>query len=201
MPRVPGAFPRKAARKSRARGLEAELPQALAVPHVPGWTQITPHQAYPWQPRAAGADRTLVASFRDAEGREVDLVFALYAAQADGREAGAFGEGALVPDTEWRWFSPQPSLDGAVGDRLQALGTQQRVAMTWYRHDHWTGGSRSHLKLLTMRDALTLRARPTMMLIVSAEERSGQDAAQAIQAFLTSAGSLPDWMDRIAGLD
>jgi len=184
-----------------ARGLEAELPQALAVPHVPGWTQITPHQAYPWQPRAAGADRTLVASFRDAEGREVDLVFALYAAQADGREAGAFGEGALVPDTEWRWFSPQPSLDGAVGDRLQALGTQQRVAMTWYRHDHWTGGSRSHLKLLTMRDALTLRARPTMMLIVSAEERSGQDAAQAIQAFLTSAGSLPDWMDRIAGLD
>lgn len=184
-----------------ARGVEAELPQALAVPQVPGWTQVTPHHAYPWQPRAAGADRKLTASFRDEQGREVDVVFALYAAQSEGREAGAFGEGALVPDTEWRWFSPEAGLDGAVGDRLQALGTQQRVAMTWYRHDDWTGGSRSHLKLLSMRDALTLSARPTMMLILSAEDRPGQNAAQAIEAFHASAGPLAGWMDRIAGLD
>ena len=184
-----------------ARGLEAELPQALAVPHVPGWEQISPSQSYPWQPRAAGADRKLVASFRDVAGHEVDVVFALYAAQSDGREAGAYGEGALVPDTEWRWFSPENSIDGAVGDRLQALGTQQRAAMTWYRHGGWIGSNRGALKLLAMRDALTLRARPTMMLIVSAEDRPGQNAAQAIEAFHASAGPLPAWMDRIAGLD
>jgi len=184
-----------------ARGVEADLPQALAVPDVPGWTQVSPRHAYPWQPRGAGADRKLTATFRDAVGREVDVVLALYAAQSDGREAGAYGEGALVPETEWRWFSPEPSLDGAVGDRLQALGTQQRVAMTWYRHGDWTGGSRSHLKLLTMRDALALHARPTMMLIVSAEDLPTQDAAQAIEAFHASAGPLPAWMDRIAGLD
>jgi exosortase A len=184
-----------------ARAVEAALPQALAVPHVPGWTPVTPQHAYPWQPRMAGADRKLTASFRDAEGREVDVVFALYAAQSEGREAGAYGEGALVPDSEWRWLEPAPPIDGALGDRLLALGLHQRTAMTWYRHDGWTGGSRSRLKLYAMRDALLLRPRTTMTLIVSAEQREGQDAAGAIEAFLASAGPTGAWMDRIAGLD
>jgi EpsI family protein len=184
-----------------ATSVEAELPQALTAPQVIGWVQVNPRHAYPWHPRAAGADRKLTATFRDEQGHEVDVVLALYAAQSEGREAGAFGEGALVPDTEWRWFSPEPPIDGAVGDRLQALGTVQRAAMTWYRHGDWTGGSRAHLKLLAMGDALTLRARPTIMLIVSAEDRPGHDAAQAIASFHAAAGSLPMWMDRIAGLD
>ena len=184
-----------------ARGVEADLPQSVVLPEVPGWTRANPQSSYPWQPRAAGADHRLTGSYRDAQGREIDVVFALYAAQEDGREAGGFGEGALVPDTDWRWFAPEPGLDGAIGDRLQALGTQQRVAMTWFRHGDWTGGNRGRLKLLAMRDRLLFREAPTMMLIVSAEDRPTQDATDTIEAFHASAAPLGQWMDRIAGLD
>jgi hypothetical protein len=51
-----------------------------------------------------------------------------------------------------------------------------------------------------MQDRLLLRARPTMTLIISAEERPGQSAAQSLAAFQQSTGPLDGWMDRIAAL-
>lgn len=184
-----------------ARNIEADLPTDIAMPQVEGWTAVPVEQTYPWEPLAGGADRKLVGAYRDGEGRVVDVVLAVYAAQEDGREAGAFGQGALVPETEWRWLSPGPSLAGGFGERLQALGAYQRVAVTWYLHGEWTGGSRARLKLAAMRDRLLMRAEPTAMLILSAEQRAGQDAEQTVADFVQSTGDPGNWMDRAAGLD
>lgn len=186
---------------AQARSVEAELAQDITMPDVAGWTRTGLDQNYPWQPRAAGADRRLVASYRDAQGRVVDVVYALYAAQEDGREAGAYGEGALPPESGWRWLASIPAPQGASGDRLQALGTKQRVAYTWYRHGNWTGASRLRLKLSNMGDRLLATPRPTVMLIVSAEDTASQDGAEAVSAFLQSTAPLPYWMDAVAGLD
>ena len=141
----------------------------------------------------------MVTSYRDGEGRVVDVVYALYAAQGEGREAGAFGEGALVPDTEWRWHSPTLSPDGIAGERFQALGTHRRVAETWLRSGEWAGASVLHLKLLTMRDRLLLRARPTAILILSAEERLGTDPVATLADFRAATGDIGEWMDRAGG--
>ena len=184
-----------------ARSVEAEMPAVIDLPDVPGWTRVNPSQSYPWMPRTGGADHKLIASYADADGRTVDVVFALYAAQEDGREASAFGEGALPPETEWRWLSDVGAADGAQGERLQALGVHQRVAWTWYRHGGWTGSSRARLKLGNMADRLLFTARPTMLLIVSAEDTATQDAAAAIAAFHQSTAPLPEWMDAVAQLD
>jgi hypothetical protein len=51
-----------------------------------------------------------------------------------------------------------------------------------------------------MGDRLLLRARPTTVLILSAEERQGKPAAEAIGRFREAAGPLDQWMDRIAGV-
>lgn len=184
-----------------ARALEAEIPREIALPEVPGWTQTAPASAYPWQPRAGGADLVLRGSYRDDAGNVVDVVYALYASQGDGHEAGAFGEGALPPDTEWRWLSASTAPDGVVGERLQALGSHRRVAETWFHTGGWTGGSKLQLKLVTMRDRLLLTARPTAMLILSAEERPGSDPARAIARFRSSTVNLGEWMDRAGGVD
>lgn len=186
---------------SLASRTEAALPQSLALPEVPGWTQVDPQHAYPWQPLIPGADRLLVASFADANGRVVDVVYALYGAQEDGREAGAFGQGAQPPGSEWRWLSSETPIAEGQAMRMQALGSHQRVALTWFRHGDWLGGSRPRLKLLTMRDRLLLRAQPTAMLILSAEQQGGQDAHATLAEFHAATADLAGWMDRAAGVD
>ena len=143
-----------------------------------------------WRPR-----------YRDAAGREVDVFYALYAAQGEGREAGATGEGALVPDTACRWLAPGLSLAGGKSDRLQAEGRVQRVAVTWYRTGDLVTGSNSRLKLANMADRLLMRAKPTATLILSAEEHPARPAQGAIEAFQAASGPPAEWMDRIARLN
>ena len=170
----------------------------LQLPEVPGWSRVAPQHSYPWQPAMTGADRVLAGSYRDRAGHRVDVVYALYAVQEDGREAGGHGATALVPGSDWRWLAPAAPINGAQAERLQALGTIERLALSWYRHDGWTGGSRTRLKLVAMRDRLLLRARPTAMLILSAE---GAQARPAISAFADAIGPQGEWMDRIGGID
>lgn len=186
---------------SAARGVEAELPPVIDLPAVPGWQRTTIDHAHPWEPRMGGADHRLIASYADPRGHVVDVAFALYAAQEDGREAGAFGQGALPDGTDWRWLSDTAAPDGVQGDRLQALGVYQRVAYTWYRHGDWTGGSRVRLKLANVADRLLLAPQPTMMLILSAEDGEGHDAEAVLAQFAQSIAPLPEWMDGVAGLD
>ena len=61
-------------------------------------------------------------------------------------------------------------------------------------------GSNVRLKLANMADRLLLRGDATTLLIVSAEEREGQRAQEAIDAFLTATGPVGAWMDRVANL-
>ncbi len=184
-----------------ARSIEADIPAQIALPQVDGWERAQRSDAHPWEPRMGGADHRLIGTYQSASGKQVTVAYALYAAQDDGREAGAFGQGALPPDTEWRWLAAAEPFAGGQGDRLLALGTHQRVAFTWYRHGEWTGSSKLRLKLGNMRDRAFLSAQPTSMLILSAEDTEAHDGQQAIADFVASTGPLGLWMDRIAGLE
>jgi len=183
-----------------AHRLEAQLPAEISLPQVDGWQLVDYHPQVWWEPRASGADHRLLGRYRDAEGREVDVFFALYAAQDEGREAGSFGEGALMPDTAWRWLEDAPGEAGGMGEWLQANGHLKRFAVTWYRTGNLVTGSNARLKLANMADRLAMRARPTSMLIVSTEESPAHPAQEAVRAFLAAAGPPARWMDRAAQL-
>jgi exosortase A len=183
-----------------ASRLAADLPAEVQLPAVAGWEQVDIATEVWWEPRARGAGRRLLGRYRDSEGREVDVFLALYAAQGEGAEAGGFGEGALMPDSDWRWIEAGPAIEGAKSEMLMAQGRIRRLAATFYRTGDLTTGSNARLKLANMQDRLLLRERPTMLLVLSAEDRDGAPAATSIAAFRTSAGELGGWMDGIARL-
>lgn len=185
---------------ARAERLAAPVPPQIALPVVPGWQIADYRPQIWWEPRASGADHRLLGRYVDGEGHEVDVFYALYAAQDEGREAGAFGQGALVPDSDWRWLKPGPPIASAQSDLLLAQGRVTRMAATFYRTGDLLTGSNSRLKLANMRDRLLMRAEPTMTLILSAEDRPGHPASQSIAAFLRAAGPTGEWMDGIAQL-
>lgn len=183
-----------------ARALDAPMPRQLHLMQPAGWTMIDYTPAVWWEPRAAGADHRLLARFRDDAGHEVDVFFALYSGQDNGREAGGFGEGALVPETPWRWQEPATGPGDAAAEWLQANGNVRRLAFTWYRTGDLLTGSNSRLKLANMADRLLMRERATAVLILSAEGGKQLPPAESIDAFLADVGPVGSWMDRLAQL-
>ena len=180
--------------------LEAEMPGRIYLPEVQGWHRVDYAPAVWWEPRARGADHRLLGRYADKQGREVDVFFALYASQREGNEAGGFGQGALMPESQWSWQSPGPAMGAAKSDRLYAGGNVERLALTWYRTGDLLTGSNARLKAAILQDKLALRARPVTVLILSAEERKGKSAEDAIAAFRSAIGPTGEWMDRVAGI-
>lgn len=183
-----------------AETMEAELPARIALPEVPGWARVAYVPGHPWEPRATGATHRLIGRYRNAAGDEVDLFYALYAHQREGSEAGGFGEGALQAAQGWSWLEAGPSAAGCASDRLLVPGRASRLAQTCYRHGALLTGSNARLKLAVMADRVQMQSRPTVLLVLSAEERPGHDGARSIAAFRAAAGPLGAWSDGIAGL-
>jgi exosortase A len=181
-----------------AEALSAPMPARVHLPEVPGWQRVDYTPQAPWQPLAGGADHRLLGRYQDAAGNQVDVFYALYASQGEGKEAGGFGQGALTPNSAWSWTSNGPAVPVAKSDRLMAGGKIERLALTWYRSGDLLSGSNAKLKLANICDRLLLRAQPTAMLILSAEQRQGFDTAKELAAFQAAIGDPGPWMDRIA---
>lgn len=181
-----------------ANRIAAPMPDYIALPQVPGWRLEERSPAAEWHPLHTGADHRLTARYADGKGNVVDLSFALYASQGDGKEAGGFGEGALPLGSHWAWEEAGPSFADAKSDVIQAPGPVHRLAVTWLRSGDLLTGSNSRLKLANIEDRLLLRARPTMTLILSAEAATGVPPETAIRAFLAATGPVAPWMDRMA---
>ena len=178
--------------------VEASLPARIDLPAVAGWHRVDYRPSLWWEPRAGGASHRLLGRYADGQGHTVDVFFALYSGQSEGREAGGFGQGALMPDSGWAWQGDGPAISEGRSERLLGSGRYQRLAVTWYRTGDLLTGSNMRLKVANIVDRLFLRERTTMTLIVSAEERPDQPAEQQIAAFRAAAGPIGPWMDRLA---
>ena len=85
-----------------------------------GWSLSNQPPQVWWEPRADGADHRLLGSYVDGAGHRVDVFYAFYASQGETKDAGGFGQGALVPDTDWRWLKPGPAIASASSESKPA---------------------------------------------------------------------------------
>jgi len=182
----------------QAQRVAAAVPDRIDLPQVPGWTRAPLAPGPLWEPRAAGADHRLLGSYVAPDGARVDLFYALYRNQQDGREASGFGEGALVPDSAWSWLASGPQLAGVRGEWLMAEGTRRRLVATVYRHRDLTTASAARLKLSNLADRLSGDGHPTLLLILAAEDGGPVSAEQALARFVQSTGPVGPWMDRVS---
>ena len=187
-----------------ATRLSAAMPRQIELPEVSGWKRVDYTPSVWWAPRADGAAHRLLGRYEDTKGHQVDVFLALYPDQNEGREAGGFGQGALMPDSPWSWIGNGAVLQDAKSERLlaqgQGPGPVERLAVTWYRTGAVLTGSNSRLKLAIMQNRVLLRDDATMILIVSAEERRNFSAQQSVTDFLAAIGPVGEWMDPIADL-
>lgn len=178
----------------------ASLPAEISLPDVPGW-QLTDYDPQVWwEPKATGAGHRLLGRYRDGSGRTVDVFYALYPSQGEGREAGGYGQGALIPESPWRWLRPGPPMAPGHSERLLANGHVERLAVTYYRTGDVITGSNLRLKLAIMRDRMLVRKNPTALLILSTERRDEPAPEADIGTFLAAIGPVDVWMDRMAKL-
>jgi exosortase A len=185
---------------SAADRLRAPIPAFIELPQVPGWHRIDYRPHAPWQPLHTGADHRLLGRYADGAGHVVDVSYALYASQGEGREAGGFGQGTVPLGSKWAWEASGPAFADFTSDRIQAPGPVRRLAVTTYRTGALTTDSNARLRLEAMADRLLLRRRPTEVLIVSSEDGTSAPPEQSVRAFLSAAGPVGGWMDRVAKL-
>jgi EpsI family protein len=172
------------------------IPVTVHLPTVAGWTPVASVDGTPWKPRFDGADRLLIARYRDAAGAEVDLAVALYAAQGRGRSLVGYGHGAVDPDGAWSWAANLPAPPGAQAERIEAPGAVSRTVFSFYTVGRMETGSAARVKLETLRHHLLGGSQRAAALLVSSEDRRG--GRVAVERFLTALGPADKAIDQIA---
>lgn len=155
-------------------------PAALPPPAVAGWTAAPPTD---WRPAFPGADRTLLAGFRNPEGRTAELFVAHYAYQRQGSEVVYYAnrlEGDGWTRVESRAVEGVGGMPPGRLDRM-VRGQRQRLVLSWY----WVGGrftASPYEAKLYQSLATLLGIRPAAALVALSVERP-EDAARFLDAF------------------
>ena len=169
----------------------------LALPAVPGWTQVSQAPGPFWRPRFKGADQQLLGHYRDAAGRVVDLAVAVYDRQKAGRELVGYGQGAVDPEGVWAWTDDlRPPKDGRAF-RISGPGPVLREVATFYVIRDVTTGSDLRVKLETLRARLFGGRQRAAAVLVSAVQPGQGSGRLAVGDFVKALGPV----DRVAGME
>ncbi len=177
------------------------VPEKIELPILSGWVQIEYRPMYEWQPQFAGASHTLLGRYQNAStGEKVDLSIAVYDKQEDGREIVGYGQGGLVPGTEWAWNRNLKAPSSSSAIQITAPGPVTRDIVNFYRIGGVLTGSGSVVKLKTLKAKLLGGDQQAVAVLVSAEKTGDPEAMVAIEKFLADLGPIDKLADEMAGL-
>jgi exosortase A len=180
---------------------ESPVPDKISLPEVAGWQRVDYQPLYPWQPHFDGASHQLLGRYRNrSTGMEVDLSIAVYDRQAEGREIVGYGQGALVPDSQWSRNRTLDAPEGAAAVELIAPGPVVRDVVSFYRIGGKLTGSGSVVKLETLKSNIFGGPQQAVAILVSSETNREASPRISINAFLADLGPVDKLADAMAGL-
>ncbi|MEL7689789.1 exosortase A [Citromicrobium bathyomarinum] len=167
-----------------ARAGEASLP-SLEAPEIGGWTLVETPQKPAWQPVGREAGERLHAIYRNPQGEEVDLYLAGYVGEAD---PTANAEGAVPPDTAWRYVTAVAVPSPLRGEELLAFGSERRLAWSSYVARGNATADPLAFRLAGLGDRLMLSAEPRWLVIISTASPSTAQAGDLLRRFNDESG-------------
>lgn len=194
---VAGLFP---AWSAAIAGRAQALPDAIALPQVPGWHRAMMSVRAPWAPNYPGADHYLIGRYENGQGDAVDLSIAVYGSQREGKEIVSFGVGALRENDVWVRVNNLPDLDSGSVIQVTAPGPVERQIATWYRVGDVLTHDDKIVKLETLKAKLLGGSQRAVAVHVSAEAMPGRDPRAAMARFVDALGPIDRLADHEAGL-
>lgn len=161
----------------------------IAAPAIPGWTVIGTRSPSDWRARFDGADRRIDLMLSDGSGAPVALTLVGYARQGEGREVVGFGQGAVDPDSDWKWGQGLDPIAVAKVDRIENAGRARDVLTVYVVDGEVTSNPRT-VKLRTLMARLTGGDQRAYALLLSAPPGEGQGGRDRIAAFVEAAGGI-----------
>lgn len=181
------------------------LPPHIELPAVRGWHRVALDDRAAWQPWYPGADHRLFGRYANDRGDTVDLSFAVFASQHEGRELVGFGTGVLREEDRWVRVADLAPVANGSAMRITAPGPNgrkvERVVATWYRLGKVLTHDEMLVKLLTMKAHLLGGRQAATAIHASVVVRRGVDPTTAIERFVHDAGPLDRLTDRVAEID
>lgn len=163
-------------------------PFAVDAP-MQGWRVAAMPQG-DWRARFDGADQMVCRRYQPVAGNgAVDLCIAGFVRQGEGRELVGFGQGAVDPDSDWRWGHDLPPVGASKVARIVANG-HARDALTIYRVGEVMTASAMRVKLATLKARLTGGDERAYAIVLSAEAVAGEGGREQIARFVADAGGL-----------
>lgn len=166
------------------------LPERLTVTVPTGWSEVALERVEGWSAHYPDADvRTgsVLANMAQRGEPYVDVFLAAYAFQREGHEPVAYGNGAIRPDSGWRWIQDAPSVAGGATQLIAHPQLGRVVVARWYRIGGRMTASDAQAKLFATRDRVTLGDPRAVVLAVASTDGDGK-AAERIAAYVTAAG-------------
>ena len=160
----------------------------LALPALPGW-QSEDALASDWSAHFAGADAREEATYSDADGSRVQLTLVGYAAQGEGREVVGYGQGAIAPESDWKWAQGLEPIGPAKVDRIERPGAARDVA-TLYAIGGTITASGARAKLAMLRARVTGGDQRAFAILISASPNGSASGRDQIAAFVRDAGGV-----------
>jgi exosortase A len=184
-----------------ARSNPVPLPTVVA-PTIPGWTEVA--DSVPaidsWRPSFDGADAMTAFRYTDGRGAIVNVIIVGFTHQGEGRELVGFGQGAVDPDSDWRWGQALDPIEPARIDRI-ADGGRNRDVLTVYSVGGGITGSATRVKLLTLRARFSGNDSRAYAVLVSATPMTTRSGREQIAALVSAAGGVEPLVRRLTQAD
>jgi len=179
----------------------SSVPEQITLPKLSGWERVDYKPFYKWEPLFEGASHVLLGRYQNLKTSEqVDLSIAVFNKQEEGREIVGYGQGGLVPDTNWSWNRNLEGPEQANAIQIIAPGPVVRDIVSFYRIGGVLTGSGSVVKLKTLKAKLLGGNQQAVAILVSSEKNGDPEAMTAIENFLADLGPVDKLADEMAGL-
>lgn len=171
-------------------------PPLLAAPN--GWQIVpaAPSGDVPWRARFDGAHMRRDWALTDGAGRRVDVTIVRFDRQSEGHEMVGYGQGAVDPDSEWRWGEGLAPIGAGRVERIMNAETAREV-LTLYAVDGDVTASPARAKWLVLRARLLGGDERAYALILSAQTRGEMSGRAQVQALVDAAGGVDALVRRL----